>query len=268
MRAMLTPKIWAIFRPLVERAKRSAAGAKPKLTDLMFLEALLFLIRTGLPWRDLPSRFGDWNAVYQRFKRWRENNVFQRLFEDMPKDTPLENIKRIFIDSSVVRAHQHAAGAAKTGDDDDQDLGRSRGGLSTKIHVACLDENTLIAVEVTPGQAGDAPEFDNLFDESIIQVPDIEEVVADKAYDSDSIRSKVIEEGDIPVHIPNKTNAKEEWPIDKEAYKSRNKIERFFNKLKQFRRIATRYDKLSDCFLSFIHLAATFIKCRSFVNRT
>ncbi|MEZ6143580.1 MAG: transposase [Zavarzinella sp.] len=110
MRAMLTPKIWAIFRPLVERAKRSAAGAKPKLTDLMFLEALLFLIRTGLPWRDLPSRFGDWNAVYQRFKRWRENNVFQRLFEDMPKDTPLENIKRIFIDSSVVRAHQHAAG--------------------------------------------------------------------------------------------------------------------------------------------------------------
>lgn len=113
MRLMLTNSIWEVLAPLVARAKRSQAGAKPGLSDRLFLEALLFLTRTGLPWRDLPEEFGDWNAVYQRFKRWRLAGVFQRLFAELPREHPAQDICRLFVDSTITRAHPHAAGGQK-----------------------------------------------------------------------------------------------------------------------------------------------------------
>jgi len=113
MRLMLTNPIWEVLQPLVESAKRSRSGAKPELSDREFLEALLYLTRTGLPWRDLPSEFGDWNAVYQRFKRWKLAGVFARLFADLPREHPLDEVRRLFFDSTIVRAHPHAAGAQK-----------------------------------------------------------------------------------------------------------------------------------------------------------
>jgi len=113
MRLMLTNAIWEVLEPLVEKAKRSRAGAKPDLSDRMFLEALLFLTRTGLPWRDLPTEFGDWNAVYQRFKRWKLAGVITRLFADLPREHPLDEVRRLFVDTTIVRAHPHAAGGQK-----------------------------------------------------------------------------------------------------------------------------------------------------------
>jgi putative transposase len=113
MRLILTNPIWELLGPLVDKAKRSRAGAKAVLSDRMFLEALLYLTRTGLPWRDLPADFGDWNAVYQRFKRWRLAGVFERLFADLPREHPLDEVRRLFVDTTVIRAHPHAAGAQK-----------------------------------------------------------------------------------------------------------------------------------------------------------
>jgi len=113
MRRILSNGIWAVLEPLVNAAKASPVGAKPKLSDREFLEAVLYRARTGLPWRDLPDDFGNWNAVYQRFKRWRLSKVWERLFEAMPKESPLEGAKLLFIDSTTSRAHQHAAGAEK-----------------------------------------------------------------------------------------------------------------------------------------------------------
>lgn len=83
----------------------------------------------------------------------------------------------------------------------------------------------------------------------------------DKAYDSDAIR-QLLAEHDVEAVIPGKTNRTQEIVYDKEQYKLRQKVERFFNKLKQFRRIATRYDKLSQTFLAFIHIVATWIMIR------
>jgi transposase len=146
-------------------------------------------------------------------------------------------------------------------------LGRSRGGYGTKVHLTCTDEDTPVAVTLTPGQAGDAPEFAEIFDESTKRVPDVEEVVADKGYDSWEIKDQVLNAG-MPAHIPSKKTAKEPWEIDDTAYKERNRVERLVNKMKQFRRIATRYEKLKDCFLSVIHLALSYIRVKSIVNRT
>jgi transposase len=113
MRYVLTNPIWEQLGPLVAAAKRSPVGAKPDLPDRLFLEALLYRARTGVPWRDLPAEFGDFNAVFQRAKRWRKAGTFDRLFASLPADSPAAEVKRLFIDSTTVRAHSHAAGAQK-----------------------------------------------------------------------------------------------------------------------------------------------------------
>ncbi len=115
MRRILSNPIWEVLEPLVTAAKRSPVGAKPARPDRDFLEAVLYRARTGTPWRDLPEDFGDWNAVYQRFKRWRLAGVWDRLFASLPADHPVGDAKRLFVDSTVVRAHPHAAGAKKKG---------------------------------------------------------------------------------------------------------------------------------------------------------
>lgn len=113
MRRALTNPIWEALEPLVQAAKRSPVGAKPDLGDREFLEAVLYRARTGVPWRDLPDAFGGWNAVYQRAKRWRLAGVWDRLFESLPAGNPVAEIRRLFVDSTTARAHQHAAGAKK-----------------------------------------------------------------------------------------------------------------------------------------------------------
>jgi putative transposase len=74
----------------------------------LFVNAVVWIARTGAPWRDLPERFGRWNSVFQRFNRWCKNGVWKRLIEVLGGDPDLEHL---LLDSSVVRAHQHAAGA-------------------------------------------------------------------------------------------------------------------------------------------------------------
>lgn len=76
----------------------------------LFVEAVLFRYRAGIPWRDLPARFGDWKIVYQRFNRWAKSCVFERIFKLLASDHDSEYM---MIDATIVRAHQHSAGARK-----------------------------------------------------------------------------------------------------------------------------------------------------------
>jgi transposase len=109
-RLLLTDEIWErIFAAL--SAFKSRAGAPPKQSDRDFIEAVLHVARTGEPWRDLPERFGRWDAVYQRFRRWEKAGWWRALFERLPAD--LHEVHTLFFDSSVIRAHPHAAGAPK-----------------------------------------------------------------------------------------------------------------------------------------------------------
>jgi transposase len=113
MRYMLTDDLWAAMEPLVRQAKRHRGGQQPQLPDRQFFEALLYLARTGAPWRDLPGEFGNWDAVYNRFRRWVASGALRRLFEAMTADPAFGEVRRVLIGSTVVRAHQHAAGARR-----------------------------------------------------------------------------------------------------------------------------------------------------------
>lgn len=113
MRYMLTDGLWAALAPLVGQAKRHKGGQPPVLPDRLFFEALLYLARTGVPWRDLPGEFGAWDAVYNRFRRWVSSGALRRLFEALTADPAFGDVRRVLIDSTIVRAHQHAAGAPR-----------------------------------------------------------------------------------------------------------------------------------------------------------
>ncbi len=109
-RLLLTDAAWLKIAAALRQAK-SLAGAPPDLSDRDFLEAVLYRARTGCPWRDLPARFGDWNAVHQRFRRWKLGGIWRALFDALPG--ALAAVEALFLDSTVVRAHPHAAGAQK-----------------------------------------------------------------------------------------------------------------------------------------------------------
>jgi putative transposase len=112
VRRIISEAIWKKLESALVVAKHSQAGAPPKLTDRDFLEALLYLNRTGTPWRDLPAELGDWDVVYMRFRRWTERGVWLRLWKGLQAE-PFAEARELLMDSTTVRAHPHAAGAPK-----------------------------------------------------------------------------------------------------------------------------------------------------------
>ena len=133
-----------------------------------------------------------------------------------------------------------------------QALGRSRGGFSTKIHARTNAEGLPIALLLTPGEAHDSTAFTDLMAETDA---DPAVMLGDKGYDSDAIRDEVRARGGAP-EIPTKKNRHVQHTVNRALYATRNKIERFFNRLKNSRRVATRYDHTASSFLGFAKLAS------------
>jgi transposase len=109
-RLVLNDAMWARMAPhlIGDERSRGTSGRDNR----MFVEGVLWIVRTGSPWRDLPEVFGDWNSVFRRFSRWSQKGVWHRIFEAMAEDPDFEYL---IVDSTIVRAHQHAAGAKKLG---------------------------------------------------------------------------------------------------------------------------------------------------------
>ena len=130
-------------------------------------------------------------------------------------------------------------------------MGRSRGGLTTKIHALVDAEGRPVRLELTAGQAGDAPMAAQLLD----AVAPGATVIADKAYDTNGIRALVAAQG-AWANIPARATRKDTFSFSHWVYRQRNLVERFFNRLKQWRGLATRYDRRADNFLAAVKLAA------------
>jgi transposase len=199
----------------------------------LFVDAVLWIGKTGAPWRDLPERFGNWNSVWRRFDRWSRKGVWVKVFEVL-KDPDLE---WLILDSTIIRAHPCAAGAARqfdgTSGQDEQALGRSRGGFGTKIHGAVNGLGLPVKILLTGGQESDIGQGENLIEDA-----DCDAVIGDKGYDSKKFAQAIEAKGAEAV-IPSQCNRAEQRDYDKDLYKERNLVERFWGRIKQFRRVAT-----------------------------
>ena len=212
-----------------------------------FVEAVLYRYKTGIPWRDLPEEYGDWNNTHRRFSRWAKSQIWEQLFTLLAVDADNEYA---MIDSTIVRAHQHSAGARKDAGED-QAIGRSRGGLSCKIHALVDALGNPVGFHLTGGEAHDLVGADHL-------LPDMQAdmLIADKAYDADRRVIKPLQDAGKAAVIPPRANRNSPRDYDRHLYKARHLVENFFAWLKQFRAIATRYDKTARNFRAAVHLAA------------
>ena len=215
-----------------------------------FVEAVLYRYRAGIPWRDLPERLGDWKNVHRRFSRWAKSGVWERIFQHLAADA--DNEYAMIDRYHCARSPAQRRCSKKT--DTDQAIGRSRGGLSTKIHALVDALGNPVGVHLTGGEAHDLVGADHLLPEMQAAT-----LIADKAYDADARVIEPLQAAGKSVVIPPKANRKSPRGYDRHTYKDRHLVENFFAKIKQFRAIATRYDKTARNFLAAVHLMASVV---------
>ncbi|MEU9033226.1 IS5 family transposase [Streptomyces sp. NPDC048383] len=283
IRLVITDAMWDRIEPLMPADPvRGRRGANHRRT----LEAIAWKYRTCSPWRDLPEELGPFQTAHKRLIRWAVDGTWERVFAALlaVADADGDVEWTVSVDSTVCRAHQHSAGARKRGrpgrsEPADHALGRSRGGLSTKVHLASDGRARPLSIHVTAGQAGDAPAFEAVMGR--IRIPRKGPgrprtrpaiVLADRAYSSRAIRGHlrrrgiravIPQPGDQSRHRLRRGRAGGRPPgFDAETYKQRNTVERCIARLKQWRGLAMRTDKLAIAYQAALHLAAILIWTR------
>ena len=227
--SILTNKRWSILKN-----KLLEAGVYRKKNLRRTVEGILFKLKSGCPWRCVPKEYGNGKALHKRFTDWVKSGKLQSVFDSYLEHCDLGNVS---IDATIVKAHQHSSGARKG---EEAAIGKSVGGHTTKVSMVADTKARPVDFVVTEGQVHDSV----MAEELIENLPQAGNVIADKGYDDDKIREITKDNGGNPV-IPRRCNSsKENKSFCKETYKLRHKVENLFARLKHFRSIATRYEKL------------------------
>jgi transposase len=241
MRYELSYQEWSIIRAMLPTKPRGI----PRVDDRRVLNGIFWVLRSGAPWRDLPGIYGPRTTCYNRFVRWRRAGVWSGIMQAL---TAARDAAVQMIDTSMVRVHQHAACIADSGN---QAVGRSRGGLTSKLHAVVDGKGLPLRLGITAGQAHD----NRLCLTLLSGLAPRTMLLADRGYAAGWTRALVNEHG-AWANIPPKRNRREPICFSPHLCRARNCIERFFNKIKHCRRIATRYDKLAANYLAFVQLAS------------
>lgn len=233
------------------RACRNVRVGNEEKTRI-FAESVYFIMRTGAQWRELPAYYGKWRSVHKRFVPWSRKGLWDQILEHFTEGYDGESL---MIDATIIRAHPCAAGYEK-----DQGarecLGRSKGGFTTKIHVVVDALGQALRFSLTPGQRHDITQASTL-----LQGFEHANIIADKGYDSNALIEQIQAQNCIPV-IPPRSNRKTPREYDKHLYKERHLVECFFNKIKHFRRIFSRFDKKASSFAGFLAYASFILWLR------
>lgn len=235
----ISDKAWAILEPMLPGQRGQWGGIAED--NRRFINGVFWILRTGAPWRDLPPDYGKWGSVHQRFRRWRDKGIWEKILEALIDDPDYE---WLMIDASHCKVHPHAAGA-KGGN---QDMSRTKGGSTPRftlpwIRLVCRSE--LLSQKAHRADCKEAVH--------LIEGIDAQNLLADRGYDTSEIVAFALSAG-INVIIPPKKNRKEQREYDRYLYKIRHLVENAFLWLKRWRGIATRYAKNSSSFLSAVHI--------------
>ena len=241
----LTDAQWNRIKDLFPEKKKVG---RRSLNPRNVFNGILWILKSGARWRDLPARYGNWNSIYHKFRLWCSQGLFERLMKFINSEEG--NTTLLEIDSTFCKVHQSACSGLKN-----QAIGSSRGGKNTKIHVLINERMQLLNIVLTGGHINDADKALELF--AGVDLAG-QKVLADRAYSCDKIRNYLEKHG-AKVCIPDKVNFKVKHDFDAVIYKKRNLVERFFQRIKNYRHVAFRFDKLAVCFLNFVLLASAAI---------
>ena len=239
----------------------------PRVDDLRVLSGIIFVMMTGCRWCDAPEEYGSPKTLYSRFKRWSDKGIFRKMLQGMPavrkeleKRGEADVRKRrgrkrkriiVMMDSVFCKAHRTSCSMALRVGKDGRQIGLTKGGQNSKLHVVCDDFFRLIDIHLTAGNVSDYKGAQVLLD----RLCEAHVLLADRGYDANWIRDLLKSLG-VKCCIPSKKNRKKHIRHNKKLYKKRHKIENCFARLKDWRRVATRYDRCPKAYLSTCALAA------------
>ncbi|MFT8479468.1 IS5 family transposase [Gluconobacter oxydans] len=223
--------------------------SKPRVDDRRLLSGIIFVNRNGMRWRDAPREYGPHKTLW---KRWGAMGIFMRMMDGLSaaKTGP----QTIMIDATYLKAHRTASSLRLKKRDPGRLTGRTKGGINTRLHAVTDQNGRPLSFFMTAGQISDYTGAAALLD----NLPAAHWMRGDCRHDADWFRDAVEEKGIKPC-IPGRRSRGKPVRYDKRKYKRRNRIETMFGKLKDWRRIATRYDRCPNVFFSAICLAATVI---------
>ncbi len=202
------------------------------------------MLTEGCCWRAIDRPEASWNSIYQYYRRWCKAGLWAQLLTQLGHEA-VGTLR--FLDATHVKVH--CDGANPAGGQSAQAMGRTKGGLNTKIHAVVDNRARPVAVVLTAGN-----EADITIAPGVIEGVACGCVVADKAYDSNAFRALLAEMGSRTC-IPPRATRIAAIGYSKETYKKRHRVENFFQKIKRYRRVATRYDKLAETYFGFVLLA-------------
>lgn len=254
-RFALTDEAWELLQDLLPAPARTG---RPPRDARCVLDGVFWVLSTGAPWRDLPTRFGPWQTIYGRFRQWTASGVIDRLFDRTRRAASEARLDRSLwcVDTTVIRATRAAGGARRTPRRDeplDHALGRSRGGFGTKLALVSDGRGLPLGASVAPGQQHDTLSFTDVVG-AALRVGRPRCLAGDKAYSVAWIRSWLRARRIRPV-IPTRCDQSRELRFDRISYRRRNAVERLVGWLKEARRVATRYEKLAVHYLAMVKLA-------------
>ncbi|MFK4875062.1 IS5 family transposase [Novosphingobium sp. ZW T3_23] len=223
----------------------------PRVDDRRIISGIIFVIRNGLRWRDAPADYGPSKTIYNRFIRWSRLGVFNKIFSALSAKGGKPD--QLMIDATHLKAHRTAASLLKKGLFPRR-IGRTKGGLNSKLHSVCDGKGRPLVMLLSEGQMSDYKGAALMLD----ALPRAKALLGDRGYDADWFR-KALAERNITACIPSKKNRKVPIPHDAVLYRQRHRIENMFGRLKDWRRIHTRYDRCAHTFMSAICIAVTVI---------
>ncbi len=232
-----------IVPSLLAVESKRGRGQRLDLVDVVC--GIVYVLHEGIRWRALPTVFGKWESVYSRLYRWTKDDRTNEMFREVVLALKRGELRSL--DASYVKVHQDA----NVANPEDEAMGSSRAGRTTKIHALVDDVGHAVKLELTGGNINDC----TLAPVMMEPVAEGETLLADKAYDVDALRDALSGRG-ANACIPPKSNRKNPATYDKDTYKERHTVENFFQRAKRCRRIGTRYEKTKMMYMSFVTLFA------------